>query len=80
MYGAKECKEEDIKQKFYEGLHRTQDRAPKHDATIKLGDMNAKLGKETLFSQVVGPHTLHDNSNESGEMVANCALSNDTFR
>ena len=41
--------------------------------------MNAKLGKEKVFSQVVGCHTLHDISNENGEMVANYAISNDMF-
>jgi hypothetical protein len=33
--------------------------------------MNAKLGKEKVFNQVVGCHTLHNISNENGEMVAN---------
>ena len=32
-----------------------------------------------VFSQVVGRHTLHDISNENGEMVANYAISNDMF-
>jgi hypothetical protein len=41
--------------------------------------MNAKLGKEKVFSQVVGRHTLHNISNENGEMVANYAISNDMF-
>jgi len=37
--------------------------------------MNAKL----VFSQVVGRHTLHNISNENGEMIANYAISNDMF-
>jgi hypothetical protein len=41
--------------------------------------MNAKLGKEKLFSQVVGRHTLHNISNENGEIVANYAIGNDMF-
>jgi hypothetical protein len=41
--------------------------------------MNAKLGKEKVFSQVVGCHTLHNVSNENGELVANYAISNDMF-
>jgi len=41
--------------------------------------MNAKLGKEKLLSQVAVNHTLHDISNKNGEMVANYAISNDTF-
>jgi endonuclease/exonuclease/phosphatase family metal-dependent hydrolase len=41
--------------------------------------MNAKLGKEKVFSQAVGSHTLHSISNENGEIVANYAISNYMF-
>ena len=51
---------------FYEELQRTQDRVSKHNVTIILGDKNAKLGKEKVFSQI-GRHTLHNISNENGE-------------
>jgi len=78
IYAPAEDKEEDIKEQFYEELQRTLDRVPKHDVTIILGDMNAKLGKEEVFSQVVGRHTLHI-TNENGEMVENYAISNDMF-
>ena len=44
-----------------------------------MGDMNAKLGKEKVFSQVNGHHTLHNISNKNGEMVANYAISNGMF-
>jgi hypothetical protein len=74
-----EDKEEDIKEQFYEELQRIQDRVPKHDVIIILGAMNAKLGKEKAFSQVVGHHTLHNISKENGEMEANYAISNDMF-
>jgi endonuclease/exonuclease/phosphatase family metal-dependent hydrolase len=74
-----EDKEEEIKEQFYEELQRTQDRVPKHDVTIILGDMNAKLEKEKVIRQVVSRHTLHNISNENGEMVANHAISNDMF-
>jgi hypothetical protein len=47
--------------------------------SIILGDMNAKLGKEIAFSQVVGRHTLHNTSNKNGELVANYVISNDMF-
>ena len=43
IYALMEDKEEDIKGQFYEELQRTQDRVPKHDVTIILGDMNDKL-------------------------------------
>jgi exonuclease III len=57
IYAPTEDKEEDIKEQFYEELQRVQGRVPKHDLTTILGDMNAKLGKEKAFSQVVGRHT-----------------------
>jgi hypothetical protein len=69
--------EEEIKEQFYEELQRTQDRIPKHDLIIILGDMNAKLGKEKAFIQAIGHHPLHNISNENGEMVTNYAISND---
>ena len=68
-----------MKEQFYEQLQRTHDRVPKHDVTIIISDMNAKLGKEKVFSQVVGHHILHSIYNENGEMVANYAISNNMF-
>jgi exonuclease III len=66
MYAPTEDKEEYAKEQFCEVLQRVQNRVPKHDLTIILGDINAKLGKERVFSQVVGCHTLHNTSNENG--------------
>ena len=40
IYAPTEDKEEEIKEQFYEELQRTQDRVPKHDVTIILGDKN----------------------------------------
>jgi len=79
VYAPTEDKEEKIKEQFYDELRRTQDSLPKHDVTITLGDTNAKLGKEKVFSQAVGRRTLHNISNENGKMVANYAISNDMF-
>ena len=41
--------------------------------------MNAKLGKEKVFSQAVGCHILHSSLNENGELAVNYAISNDMF-
>jgi exonuclease III len=79
IYVPTEDKVDEIKEQFYEELQRTQDRIPKHDLIIILGDMKAKLGKEKAFSQAIGRHTLHNVSNENGEMVANYAISNNMF-
>jgi exonuclease III len=48
MYVPTEDKEEDIKEQFYEELQRVQNRVPKHDLKIILGDMNAKLRGKKL--------------------------------
>ena len=79
IHAPTEDKEEEIKEQFYEELQRTQDKIPKHDITIIMGDMNAKLGKEEVFSQVIGCHSLHNSTNENGEMVAHYAINNDMF-
>jgi len=41
--------------------------------------MNANLGKEKLFSLVLGRHKLRNTSNENGEIVPNHAISNNMF-
>jgi hypothetical protein len=41
--------------------------------------MNAILVKEKVFSQAIGHHTLHNVSNENGDMAANYAISHNMF-
>jgi hypothetical protein len=79
IYSPTEDEEGDIKEQFNEELQMIRDRAPKHDLTIILGNMNVKQQKEKSFSQVVCRHTLHNISNENGELVANYAISNEMF-
>ena len=55
-----------VKEQFYEDLQRIQDRIPKHDATVLLGDMNRKIGLEDAFSSVTGKYSLHKESNGNG--------------
>jgi len=38
----------------------------KHDAVIKLGDFNAKVGKEMNNRLVAGKYTLHNETNDIG--------------
>jgi hypothetical protein len=79
IYAPTEDKEEEIKEQFCDELRRNLERVPKHDVIITLGNMNAILGKEKVFIQVVGRHTLHNISKEKGEMVANYSINNDMF-
>jgi len=41
-----------------------------------LGDLNAKIGKEKAYENVTGKHTLHEISNQNGELVCNFATEN----
>jgi hypothetical protein len=41
-----------------------------------LGDLNAKIGKEDVYQNVVGKHTLHDTSNRNGEWVCEYTIAN----
>jgi hypothetical protein len=41
-----------------------------------LGDLNAKIGKEKAYENVTGKHTLHQLSNQNGELVCNFAIEN----
>ena len=45
--------EEEEKDIFYDQLDRTYDAIPAYDMKIVLGDFNAKVGKETIFSGTI---------------------------
>jgi len=64
------------KEKFYDDLQTALDRTPKSDTVIVLDDTNAKLGKEDVYNEVSGKHTLHELSNRNGEMLLEFALGN----
>jgi len=64
------------KEKFYDDLQTVVDRTPKSDTVIVSGDANAKLGKEDVYNEVSGKHTLHESSNRNGEMLLEFALGN----
>jgi len=71
-----EEKMKEEKEKFYDDLQKTNDRALKHDDVMILGDLNAKIGKEKTYESVTGKNALHDVSNQKGEMVCNFAIEN----
>jgi len=54
----------------YDGTH------TKSDIIIILGDVNAQLGKERLYNEVTGQHTLHEETNRSGELLYEFAYAN----
>jgi len=42
---------------------------------IVLGDFNAKVGRENIFKPTIGNGSLHQNSNDNGVRIVNCATS-----
>jgi hypothetical protein len=76
MYAPTEEKADSEKENFYEEPQLVIDQIPKSDTILVLGDANAKLGKEDIYKEVSGKHTLHNLSNRNGEMLLEFAISN----
>jgi exonuclease III len=76
MYAPTEDKTDPEKENFYEELQLVTDQIPKSDTILVLGDANAELGKEDIYKEVRGKHTLHELSNRNGEMLLEFATGN----
>jgi endonuclease/exonuclease/phosphatase family metal-dependent hydrolase len=76
VHAPTEEKSDEEKEKFYEDLQIVHNKIPKHDIVIILGDLNAKIGKEEVYQNVAGKHTLHETSNRNGEWVCEYAIAN----
>jgi hypothetical protein len=40
-----------------------------------MGNLNAKVGKEELYSGTIGKQSLHINTNENGQRIIHLAMS-----
>jgi hypothetical protein len=54
---------------------KSDDKFPRYDMKILLGDFNVKVGRENIFKLTVGNESLHEISNDSGVTVVNFATS-----
>jgi exonuclease III len=77
IHAQTEEKDEDTKERFYEELQQIQEKVPKHDLLIILGDYNSKIRRERAYQNVTRNHTLHDITNRNGELVCEYAIAND---
>ncbi|VVC33729.1 Endonuclease/exonuclease/phosphatase [Cinara cedri] len=59
VHAPTEDKSQDEKETFYEQLESSLNSIPSNRIQIVLGDLNAKVGKETMFRQVAGKHSLN---------------------
>ena len=76
VHAPTEEKTEEERGKFCVDLQKEYDRVPKHDNVMILGDLNAKIGRDKAYKNVTGKNTLHEVSNQNGEMVCNFAIEN----
>ena len=67
---------EETKEQFYDNLQYLLDKTPKSDIIIILGDVNAQLGKGRLYDVVTGQHTLHEETNRTGEPLCEFGYAN----
>ena len=54
------------KDSFYEELKQVLYRFPKYHMKIRLGDFNAKVGRENIFKLTNGNEIQHQDSNNNG--------------
>ena len=54
----------------------TEDKDPKSDLKIILGDVNAKLGKEREYQKITFKYTLHEEANRNGELLCDFSAAN----
>ena len=76
VYAPTEDTAYEIVDEFYETLQVVCDEIPKHDAIITLGDFNANLGKEQLYKDIIGRHSLHEVTNSNGLRLVQYATIN----
>ncbi|XP_035780619.1 craniofacial development protein 2-like [Anopheles albimanus] len=77
VHAPTEDKTEEEKDLYYGRLLRAIDQCPKYDVKIILGDFNAKIGRDPVYRQYTGLHSLHEHSNDNGSRLINFAIAND---
>jgi endonuclease/exonuclease/phosphatase family metal-dependent hydrolase len=70
-----ENKIDDMKDSFYEEIECVFDKFPKYCMDILLGDLNAKLGMESILKPTIGNESLQKISNDNGVRVVKFAAS-----
>jgi hypothetical protein len=67
---------DDSKDSFYDGLEQVFFcHFPKYHMKFRLGDFNAKVGREDIFKPTTGIESLHQDSNDNGVRIVNFTTS-----
>jgi endonuclease/exonuclease/phosphatase family metal-dependent hydrolase len=75
MYLLQQDKIDGMKDSFCEELEYVFNKFPKYHMKMLLGDLNAKVGREDIFTQEIGNESLHKIRNDNGVRVVNFATS-----
>jgi len=76
VYAPTEDHTEETKEQLYDNLEYLLDKEPISDTIIILDDVNAQVGKERLYNEVTGQHTLYEETNRNGELLCEFAYEN----
>ena len=76
VYTPMEETDEEVKEVFYEEIQLVTNRIPNNDLILRVGDYNAKIGKEVACQNVSGKYSLHDITSNNGEKVCSLAEAN----
>ncbi|XP_008181820.1 uncharacterized protein LOC103309055 [Acyrthosiphon pisum] len=76
VHAPSEDKSQEEKDDFYESLDLILNALPQYRIKIVLGDLNAKVGKETVFRPIIGSHSLHEVTNDNGLRLIDFACGN----
>ncbi|XP_071573135.1 craniofacial development protein 2-like [Temnothorax nylanderi] len=75
VHAPTEDKSDVEKDEFYSALEDAYDKCPKNDIKIIVGDLNAKIGRESRYQPHIGKYSLHKESNKNGDRAIGFAAS-----
>lgn len=76
VHAPTEDKTEQEKEDFYEELENVFNLCQEYDMVTILGDFNAKIGREDEMRGTVGKYSMHENSNENGNLLIEFSVRN----
>ena len=79
MRAPSEENSDDSKDSFYGDLEQVFNQFPMYHMKILLGDFNAQLGWEDIFKLMTRNESLHDDSNDNGDIIVNFATQKGLF-
>lgn len=71
--------EETFIDRFSNELQSFCKKVPKYDVLVILGYLNVKLGKEEIFQDITGKHSLHEETSVNDRPVTQCHINDSSY-